>query len=148
VIESRVLKFAPFLIVAIMIAVLLWSVDFITLQGEWTVYTAECKQGAWNGDQCKGTLAASDRYRFRALKRRKEVLFWVPGSTESSGRLAPCEIENRSNWICKAGADSARSIALAMSNGRPVTDPAAGTRPFHAVSKVKWMLLKYGSGAP
>jgi hypothetical protein len=147
VILNRVLKFAPFLIVAVMVGAFLWSVDFITLQGEWTVYTAECQQGTWNGDHCMGKLAASDRYRFRALKRRKEVLFWVLGSPEPSGRLTPCEIENRSNWTCKANADSPRSITLAMSRGHPVPDPAADTRPFHAISKMKWMLLKYGSVA-
>ena len=117
------LKFAPFLLVAIMIGVLLWGIDFITLQGEWTIYTVECKQGTWNGDQCMGNLARSDRYRFPALKRRGEVLFWVVGSAEPSGRLAPCEIENRSNWTCKASTDSHRSITLVMSKGRPVPDP-------------------------
>jgi len=147
VIVSRALKFAPFLLVAIMVGVFLWGIDYITLQGEWTVYTVECRQGTWNGDQCTGKLQASDRYRYRALKRRKEVLFWVPGSTEPSGRLAPCEVENRSNWTCKPNADSPRSITLVMSKGRPVPDPAADTRPFHAVSKMRWMLLKYGSWA-
>jgi hypothetical protein len=34
-----------------------------------------------------------------------------------------------------------------MAKGRPVADPAANTRPFHAVSKFKWMLLKYGTAA-
>jgi len=144
---SRWTKAAPFLIVAIMFGTLMWSIDFITLQGEWTVYTAECRQGVWNGDICTGRLVASDRYRFRALKRRKEVLFWVLGTTEPSGRLAPCEIENRSNWTCEATADSPRSITLAMSKGRPVPDPTTNTRPFHAVSKLKWTVLKYGNGA-
>ena len=144
---NRLLKFTPFLIVAVMLGVFLWSVDFITLQGEWTIYTVKCEQGTWNGDQCTGKLVASDRYRFRALKRRKEVLFWVLGSAEPSGRLMPCEIENRSNWVCKASADSPRSITLAMSNGHPIPDPAADTRLFHVISKMKWMLLKYGSVA-
>jgi len=142
------LKFAPFVLVMVMIGVFLWGIDFITLQGEWTVFTVECKQGEWQGDRCTGDLAASDRYRFRTLKRRGEVLFWVLGSTEPSGRLAPCEIENRSNWTCKPSADSPRSITLAMVKGRAVSDPAAGTRPFHAASKLKWMLLKYVNGAP
>jgi hypothetical protein len=144
---NPMMKFAPFLIVAIMLCAFLWSVDFITLQGEWTVYTAECKQGTWNQDQCLGKLVASDRYRFRTLKRRKEVLFWIPGSDEPSGRLTPCEVENRSNWTCSSGADSPRSITLTMNKGRPVSDPAANTRPFHAVSKIRWMLLKYASSA-
>jgi hypothetical protein len=143
----RVVLFAPFLIVAVMIGVFLWGIDFITLQGEWTVYTVECKQGTWNGDQCTGKLAVSDRYRFRALKLHREVLFWILGSAEPSGRLTPCEIENRANWTCKANADSPRSITLAMSKGHPVSAPAADTRPFHAVSKLKWMRLKYGNAA-
>jgi hypothetical protein len=144
---TRVARYAPFLIVAIMVGVFVWGTDFITLQGEWTVYTAECRQGSWDGNRCTGRLEASDRYRFRALRRHKEVFFWVVGSTEPSGRLAPCEVENRANWTCKANGDSPRSITLAMSKGRPVADPAAGTRPSHAVSKFKWMLLKYGNWA-
>jgi hypothetical protein len=145
---KRVGQFAPFIIISIMIGVFLWGTDFLTLQGEWTIYTVECRQGAWTGDQCSGRLVASDRYRFRALKIHKEVLFWIVGSTEPTGRLAPCEVENRANWTCKANADSSRSIAIAMSKGRPVADPASDTRPYHAVSKFKWMLLKYGNAAP
>jgi hypothetical protein len=142
-IMSRVGRYAPFLIVAIMGGVFLWGIDFITLQGEWTVYTVECRQGTWEGGRCTGKLAASDRYRFRALKQHREILFWIVGSSEPTGRLAPCEVENRANWTCKPNEDSPRSIALAMSKGRPVADPAANTRPFHAVSKLMWMLLKY-----
>jgi len=141
---NRVLQFAPFVMVAIMFGVFIWGTDFITLQGEWTVYTVECKQGVWNNDICTGTLVASNRYRFRALKPHKEVLFWIVGSTEPSGHLAPCEIQNRGNWTCKATADSPRSITLAMLRGRPVPDPGATTLPFHAVSKFKWMRLRYG----
>lgn len=142
---TRMVRFAPLLIVAIMLGVFLWGIDFLTLQGEWTIYTVECIQGTWSDNQCTGKLAASDRYRYRALQRRKEVLFWVPGSTEPSGRLSPCEVESRANWTCQAGGDSPRSITLVMAKGRPVADPAANTRPFHAVSKFKWMLLKYGT---
>jgi hypothetical protein len=125
------------------LATVLWCIDYITLQGEWTVYTVECRQGTWAGDQCTGKLAAGDRYRFRALKAHKEVLFWIVGSTDPSGRLAPCEIENRANWVCKAGADGPKSITLALSKGSPVIDPAANTRQVHAVSKTRWMYLKY-----
>jgi hypothetical protein len=102
-------------------------------------------QGEWRGDQCTGKLAASDRYRFRALKPHKEVFFWVVGSTEPSGRYTQCEIKNRENWTCKANADSARTITLALVGGHPAPDPSANTRPFHAVSKVRWLLLKYGN---
>jgi len=144
---NRTLKIAPFIIVAIMFCALLWSVDFITLQGEWTVYTVECKDGTWAGSQCTGKLAASDRYRFRALKNHGEVFFWTVGARGSSGRLMPCEIESRANWSCQANAESSKSITLVMAKGRPVLDPAANTRPAHAVSKIKWMLLKYLNGA-
>lgn len=143
----RSLRFIlPLLMVAIFIGAFLWAIDFVTLEGEWTVYTVECKQGTWNGDRCTGKLVAAERYRFRALKAHSEVLFWVVGSTkESSGRFTQCEVENRENWTCKANADSPRSITLAMSKGRPVPDPAANARSFHAVPKVKWLLLHYGS---
>jgi len=142
---TRVLLYAPFVLVAIMFVAFLWGIDFITLQGEWTVYTAECKQGTWNGDHCSGKLAASERYRFRALKPHKEVLFWVVGSGEPSGRLAPCEIKDRKNWTCTASADGPRLTTLVMSKGQPVPDPAIDTPHRHAVSKFKWMGLRYGS---
>jgi hypothetical protein len=135
----------PLFLFAALVGVLLWATDFVTLQGEWTIYTAECKQGAWNGDRCTGKLVAAERYRFRALKARGEVLFWMVGSKEPSGRFTQCAIENRENWACKANADSPRSITLAMSKGHPVADPAANTRSFHSVSKVTWLLLHFGN---
>ena len=135
----------PGLMVGIFIGALLWVIDFVTLEGEWTVYTVECKQGTWNSDRCTGKLVAAQRYRFRALKGHGEVLFWIVGSTEPSGRFTQCEIKNRGNWTCKANADSPRSITLTMSKSRPVPDPAANTRPYPAVPKVKWLLLHYGN---
>jgi len=141
---NRVRQFVAFVIFATAFGVLLWSTDFITLQGEWTVYTVECRQGTWTGDKCTGKLAAAERYRFRALKPHKEVYFWIVGSAEPSGHFTQCEIENRENWACKANADSPKTITRAMVQGHPVPDPAANTRPFHAVSKVKWLLLKFG----
>ncbi len=141
---KRVLHFVPFVMIAIMIGVFIWSTDYVTLQGEWTIYTVECTHGVWNGDVCTGKLAASNRYRFRELKPHKEVLFWIVGSTEPSGRLAPCEIHDRGNWRCEPTTDSPRSITLAMSSGHPVPDSADNTLPFHAVSKFKWLRLRYG----
>jgi len=137
----------PLLLVLVLFGIFLWSIDFITLEGEWTVYTVDCRQGTWKGEQCTGTLAASDRYRFRALKNHGEVFFWVVGSRGSSGRLMPCEVENRANWSCQANADSAKSITLVMARGRPVFDDTTSARTVHAVSKIKWMLLKYINGA-
>lgn len=121
-----------------------WSNDYITLQGERTVYTAGCQEGVWAGNRCTGKLVAADRYRFRALKPRGEVFFWIAGSPERSGRFTECQITDGRNWVCKANADATRSITLRLSRGRPATEPAVETRPFHAVSKIRWMLLKYG----
>jgi hypothetical protein len=139
------IHYAPLLILAALIGVFAWATDFITLEGERTVYTVECKQGTWNGDRCAGKLVAAERYRFRALKAHGEVLFWIIGSAEPSGHFTQCEIKDRGNWACKANTDSPRSITLAMSKGHPVPDLAANTRHFHAVSKVKWLLLHYGN---
>lgn len=62
-----------------------WSTDGMTLQGERTIYTAGCQQGGWQGSECSGQLAASQRYRFRALKAHSEVLFWTTGAGGPSG---------------------------------------------------------------
>ena len=136
------------LIVSAVVAALgiaVWSNDFITPQGERTVYTAGCQQGAWIVNRCTGKLVAGERYRFRALKFHNEVFFWVAGDrTQPAGRFTECAIPDGRNWKCKANADAPRAITLEMSHGRPVTDPAANTRLFHAVSKLRWVLLTYG----
>ncbi len=131
-------------VVMVLFGLAAWSNDFITLQGERTVYSAGCQEGAWIGNRCTGKLVAGERFRFRALKPRGEVFFWIAGSPERSGRFTQCAIQDGRNWSCKANADAPRSITLQLQGGRPVTDPAVNTRPFHAVSKIRWMLLKYG----
>ena len=60
-------------VVAVGLAV--WAADFVTLQGERTIYTAGCNGGTWVGNRCTGKLAAADRFRFRALKAHGEVFF-------------------------------------------------------------------------
>jgi hypothetical protein len=129
-----------------LLALLAWSNDFVTLQGEKTIHTARCEAGHWNGNVCTGTLVAADRYRFRALKVRGEVIFWTLGSTEASGKFTGCAVKDGHNWTCKANADSARTIALAMSGGRAQHDATGATRPFHAVDKWKWWMLNLGIG--
>lgn len=121
-----------------------FATDFITLQGERTVYTADCQQGVWKGEQCTGVLAAGNRYRFRALKTHGEVLFWIVGVTGPVGKLTDCEISNGRNWSCKPGADSAQAITHAMVRGRPVPEPGATGPVIHAISKPRWWLLKQG----
>lgn len=135
--------------VAITVALLLllaWGGDFVTLQGQHTVYTVRCEDGTWNGTACSGHLAAGDRYRFRVLKAHGEVLFWIAGSREPSGKLTGCVVRDGRNWSCPASPDASRSITLALVRGRAQHDAAGNTRPFRAISKWKWWWLRAGLG--
>ena len=135
----------PFIAVAIGVPTLVaWLNDFVTLNGAKTIYAADCTQGAWRGGVCSGTLVAGDRYRFRALTAHNEVIFWIAGSKEPSGKLVPCVIESAKNWSCLPNADSPRSITLEMKHGQPVVASAGLTRPYHPVSKWQWLLLDSG----
>jgi hypothetical protein len=135
---------AAFLAVALLLVAWMWLTDFITVQGERTIYTVDCRGGEWKGALCTGKLAASDRYRFRALRRRGEVLFWRPRVLEPSGRFAQCRIDDGRNWICPPSVDAPRSITLALDHGRAVHDEGARTRAFHGVEKWRWLLLDWG----
>jgi hypothetical protein len=121
-----------------------WASDFITVQGERTVYTVECVGGAWQGDRCAGHVAAGARYRYRAVKPHSEVIFWTVGTAEASGKFSDCKIQDGRNWACQVCPDATRSITLQMAQGVPVSGPDAVTRPFRQVSKWRWMLLKRG----
>jgi hypothetical protein len=123
---------------------LIWSTDRVTLKGERTIYTADCRNGTWEGNRCSGRLAPGPRFRYRALKARGEVLFWILGSQEPSSKLTGCTIEDGRNWTCPASADASKSLTLALSSGEPVRDPVWPTRPFHSTSKVGWWLLDLG----
>jgi hypothetical protein len=127
-----------------------WASDFVTMEGERTIYTVDCVSGSWQGDRCSGKVAAGTRYRFRALKPHGEVIFWIVGSKEPSGRFNDCKIEDGRNWVCKMCADASRSITLQMAHGKPVADAALATRPYRAVSKWRWLLLQrgYTAGRP
>jgi hypothetical protein len=122
-----------------------WLHDFITTDGARTVYTAKCTGGEWNGAVCTGKLQAGDRYRFRALKPHSEVIFWVAGSSEPSGKLTPCTIANAKEWVCKTGPDSLRTITHQMKFGLPVPEPKGPARAYHPVAKWKWLLLDAGA---
>ena len=129
--------------VAVLLGIWAWVSDFVTLQGEATVYTVRCDGGEWRDGSCSGTLLPADRYRFRALRLHREVLFWVVGSSEPSGKFTDCEIVDGRNWSCKPGAESARSITHRIHQGR-ATHGDAPLRPFQAVSKWRWLLLREG----
>jgi hypothetical protein len=130
--------------VVILLFAFIWASDAITLQGERTVYTAECSGGDWRGAHCTGRLTAGPRYRFRALKSHNEVLFWTVGVPGRSYKFEDCTITDGRNWTCRPNADAARTITLHMMHGQP--SPAAGdpTLPYHAVSKAYWWLLSQG----
>lgn len=121
-----------------------WATDFITLKGEWTVYTVDCKGGSWENNACSGTLVPSRRYRFRALKAHSEVLFWIAGEKEPSGKYSDCTIEDGREWSCKPNADAVRSITHRMVHGCPMSDHSVPTLSFHQVPKMKWELLRLG----
>lgn len=121
-----------------------WASDFVTMQGERTVYTVDCFGGAWQGARCTGRLVAGARYRYRALKPHSEVVFWTVGTREPSGKFENCQIQDGRNWVCKVCPDAARSITLRMARGAPVADMPTVTRPFRSVSKWRWLLLERG----
>jgi hypothetical protein len=123
---------------------LAWASDFITLQGERTIYTAGCQDGVWEGDRCTGKLVAAERYRFRALKAHNEVLFWTVGSPVPSGKFTRCAVTNGRYWICEPNGDASATVTREIRHGKPVSHPGDNTRPFHQISKFRWMLLQYG----
>jgi hypothetical protein len=123
-----------------------WATDRVTLQGERTIYTAVCRGGTWDGNRCNGEIAAGPRFRYRALKIRGEVLFWVLGSQEPSSKLTGCLIVDGRNWTCPASAEAPKSLTLALSRGDPLRNPAWPTHSFHSTSKLGWLLLDFGFG--
>ena len=86
-----------------------WASDFVTMQGERTVYTVDCVGGSWQGDHCSGHVAAGTRYRFRALKPHGEVIFWTVGSKEPSGRFNDCQVQDGTGCARCAPTRPARS---------------------------------------
>lgn len=124
-----------------------WASDFITLQGERTVYSVRCERGDWQGDQCTGQVVAGPRYRYRALKRRSEVVFWAAGVNEPSGKLTGCDVQDGRNWRCPPGPDASRSVTLQMVDGTPLASVGGATRTARAVSKWRWLLLDRDFGS-
>ncbi len=133
---------AAFLFIAAFGATGLWLTDQVTWQDEVTVYTARCVDGTWDGGRCSGRLAPGDRYRYRALRRRSEVLFWVLGEDSPSRKMTGCEVVDGRNWTCRPTDDAAHSVTLAMKRGRATHDATGVARPFHGITKLKWYALK------
>jgi hypothetical protein len=124
-----------------------WVLDWITPQGERTVYTVECS-GRWAGAACEGKELAGKRYRFRALKAHREVLYWTVGAEgEPSGKFHDCLIENGRNWTCKAAATGQPpAITQGMLRGEPLPHPSGQGPAYRQVSKWQWIWLDLTSG--
>lgn len=131
-------------VMIVAIGAMIWISDWVTLEGERTVYGVTCAEGAWDGLRCNGRLGAGDRYRFRASRSRSEVIYWIAGSSAPSGKYSDCQVTNRENWSCNVEIGQPPAIASAFSNGRPVSRLAGLTAPFHAVAKWKWWALRLG----
>jgi hypothetical protein len=121
-----------------------WTTDKVTWQGERTIYTVNCLNGSWDGNRCSGKLTAGPRFRYRALKGRREVLFWVLGTQEPSTKLTGCTIQDGRNWTCPVSVDAPKSLTLEISGGEAIHNPSMRTRPFHSTTKVGWWLLQLG----
>jgi hypothetical protein len=129
-----------------------WLTDSVTLEGERTIYTADCEGGAWSSEptpSCAGKLVAGERYRFRALRAHSEVLFWTVGdSRRPSGKFSGCTVQDSRNWTCPGNDQSADTITHQMIDGSPQRDPSGRTRGFHAVEKWRWLMLRALGPAP
>lgn len=130
--------------VAVLLIAAAWASDCVTLEGERTVFSAECRDGIWQGSRCHGELAAGERLRYRALKAHHEVVFWRVGAADPSAKFEACAIDDGRNWSCTPNTDSARSFTQEMRRGVPVASPGAPNLPYHAISKWRWWLLHLG----
>ena len=137
-----VFKFSAAL--AALVTGVLFASGNVTLQDERTIYTVECHDGIWRGRSCEGRLVVAEQFRFRVLKSRREVSFWVIGTTKLSGKFVDCDIDDGRNWRCQPNADAKHTITLQMSKGDAVAGPTGVVRPFHAIAKWRWFLLRWG----
>jgi hypothetical protein len=131
-------------VVIVMLSSVAWLTDFITLKGERTVYSANCQGGAWRGNTCTGRLVAGDRFRFRALKAHKEVVFWTAGDAGPSGKLTDCEVQGARAWRCRPLTAPVNTITFEMVRGNPVRDPSSRVLEAHPISKFRWYLSHLG----
>jgi hypothetical protein len=122
----------------IYLGIAMWASDKISYEGERTVYSVRCEHGVWEGWRCTGRLVVGDRYRFRASKSRQEVLYWIVGSPERSGKYTECRVADRGNWTCAVAVAQAPTVTHEMVHGRPTRDESGAMISFRAVSKWQW----------
>ena len=108
--------------------------------------TVKCVGGKWEGTRCTGRLVPAQRYGFRASPARGEVIYWIRGSAEPSGKLSGCKVVDRDNWSCTMAADQMPVAAYEMKKGRPTRSDDPRVIPFREVPKWKWWLMDVGVG--
>lgn len=119
-----------------------WLTDFFTLQGEWTLYGVTCEAGVWSGGRCNGSMRAGERFRFRALRAHREVLFWTVGaSSPPSGKLTGCTIRDGRTWTCPPQDGVPRPVTFQLAAGEPVLAASDDQAAPHFVRKWRWLLL-------
>ena len=59
-------------------------------------------------------------------------------------KYTDCTVKDRGNWSCKVSLDKTPSITREMANDKATHDQTGRLRPFHAVPKWKWWLLRAG----
>jgi len=138
------IRILPGLLVLLVLALMVWGSDRVTLQGERTVYTVNCEQGAWAGTRCTGKLVPGARYAFRASPSRHEVLYWIRNSPAPSGKFSDCTVRDRDNWTCNVQVGEKPSVAYEMVKGRPTRGVDGLAMTFHDVPKWKWWALRIG----
>lgn len=139
-------RLAYLLLVVLSLAIVAyaWSIDFLSFDGERTVYTVRCTGGTWQGPTCSGTLALADRHRFRALRLHKEVLFWTVASTEPAGKLQGCTVVSGRNWTCSANDQPPWAVATQMVHGEAVLEEHARAAGLRSISKMRWFFARMG----
>jgi hypothetical protein len=120
-----------------------WFSDAITLKGHWTLYTARCDGGTWQGGRCTGWLVAAERYRFVANKKKGEVDFKVIGGDALSGRMTECAIADGRDWTCSAATSGAQPATKGLIHSKPVA-PVVLPDDARVVPKWKWICLRLG----
>jgi len=120
-----------------------WSTDSVTVEGRWTVYTARCENGRWDGTECTGKLVAAEQHRFVAEPKTNEVAFEVTGSPSVVGKLSQCVVTDGRNWVCQKCDAAVCPVTRALTLGEPKIAPE-GTGDVRPVSKLKWFRLMLG----
>lgn len=126
-----------------LVAVQVWLADCITPQGSWTLYSAHCQSGEWQGDRCGGQLVAAPRYRMRIDRASSQVAVTDLKTRAPAGTLTQCDIQDGRNWACRSAAPGTAAVVERIRYGRPEPAPQLpeGDR---AVAKWRWMLMRAG----